>query len=207
MQCTRSAAACRGLTDRKMDSARSDADGPAAHAQYSAAQTLPERSQSGHMPPPSCPAPWTPLSPSTCHLISPQYGHGHRFTAKESTHHHGMSRQFLSAVPMNYGPFPMGTPFGTSPPQHTSFLAAHHQKMVSSVRGSPSSHTARQSSHMVSMPYASPPLSDSSSRVGMQLSPCMTQPRLSPRGSDHATAAAPQPVPSGAHDTMSASAI
>jgi hypothetical protein len=160
-----------------------------------------ERTQSGHVAPPGCPAPWTPLSPSACHFISPQYMRGHRFAAQGAHRdQHGQARQLLSAVPMGmHGQHAGGTPFGTSPPQHSSFLAAHLQKMIGSVRGSPAGAQApHHSSQMVQMPFASPPLSESSSRIGMQQSPCMHS-RPSPQ--DPAVPSNPQPIPGAMHET------
>jgi hypothetical protein len=145
-----------------------------------------EPSCNGHIIPPGCPAPWSPLSPSACQLLSPQFAApGHRFTTKESRQsHYGIpaQRQFFSAVPLGmYAQHAVGTPPGTSPPQ-ASFVTAHHHQMMNAVRGSPGSLQYQQAASLGSMQYASPAQSDASARLGVQLSPGLLQPGQSPRG-------------------------
>lgn len=143
---------------------------------------------SGHIVPPGCPAPWSPLSPSACQLISPQLAaQPHRFASKDSQQpHYGapVQRPFLSAVPMGmYAQHPVGTPAGTSPPQ-ASFLNPQQGHVWTAMRGSPGSAHQQMAGSLPSQHHLSPAHSDTSSRHGMQLSPGLMHPVQSPRGRD-----------------------
>lgn len=162
--------------DGHMDTDMSRQPTPGSAASHGGA----ERSHSEHIAHPACPAPWTPFSPSTWHLVSPQYAHAHRIAPKDA--HAMQSRQFLSAQPLQTSG-QQNTPLGTSPPQHAAYVAAQQQKIAAAVHHSPRHAQPRLSSQMVSMPFASPAVSESSSHMGMQMSPCMTR-QLSPRRTD-----------------------
>ena len=179
-------------------------DNPFSAPGSSSTHTMSDRGPSGHshqVAPPGCPAPWTPLSPSAYHLISPQFLHQHRVAPQDAQQaQHSHMRQFHSAVPMGmHGQRADGTPFGTSPPQQHSFMAAHHQKMVSSLRASPGQ---QQNSQLVQMPFASPALSECSSHLGMQPSPCMAHHLPSPH--DNAQSSHAVPIPGSAHNSQGA---
>lgn len=151
----------------------------------------------GHVVPPACPAPWTPLSPSTCQHVSPQVAsHYARFAGADKRHVQQqvpMQRPFLSAVPMGmYAPMPAVMMPEASPQQRSGFMSAQHSRHPGSFKGSP---CVPQPLPGAVMPHSSPAVSEARSRLASQLSPCMVQPRFSPRSGDSIPAVPSQPVP------------
>jgi hypothetical protein len=139
----------------------------------------------GHIAHPSCPAPWSPLSPSACQHVSPHMAaHCFRFANKEhrqALHSLPAQRPFLSAVPMGMYPMTVGSMPETSSHHRPRFVSAHQSQNMGSLKGVQG---MQQPSAMPVLQFGSPAMSDASSRHGNQLSPCILQPRLSPRVTD-----------------------
>jgi hypothetical protein len=141
----------------------------------------------GHIAHPSCPAPWSPLSPSTCQHVSPQMAaHCLRFANKEHRQaQHGLpaQRPFLSAVPMGMYPITVGSMPEASSHHRPRYMSAHLNQNMGSLKGS-SGVLQPPPPAIPVLQFGSPAMSNASSRHGNQLSPCILQPLLSPRAAD-----------------------
>lgn len=155
----------------------------------------------GHVAHPACPAPWTPLSPSTCQHVSPQVASQYaRFVSADQRHAQQVpvQRPFLSAVPMGaYSQMPASAVAVASPQQRSGYMSAQHSRHPSSFKGSPS---VAQPVPAGALPQSSPAVSDARSRLASQLSPSMIQPSFSSRAGDSIPAVPSHVMPYAASD-------